>query len=350
MTLPQPAAIREWHDVSPEQFHEHIVPANEPAVLRGAVRHWPAVRHAAGSPGALVGYLLRFDRGGIVNATVADASTEGRIFYNEDLSGFNFRSQPQPLADLLRAMLASLDSPTAERMYVSAVPAWEHLAGFSAENALPLLPPTVGARAWIGTRITVATHYDVMLNLACVVAGRRRFTLFPPGQLRNLYVGPLEFTPAGTPVSMVRLDAPDLVRYPRFREALAHAQSAELGPGDAIYVPYMWWHHVEALSPFNVLINYWWLDTPQWVGSPVDALIHAMYSVRSLSPEKRAVWREWFDHYIFQTGGDPVEHLPMERRGVQAPPSAQSAATLRAYLIERLTREQNAPAAQRPAP
>ena len=79
-------------------------------------------------------------------------------------------------------------------------------------------------RVWFGNRVTVQTHYDISSNIACVVAGRRRFTLFPPEQLVNLYVGPLEFTLAGQPISMVKLEQPDFERYPRFRQALAAAQ------------------------------------------------------------------------------------------------------------------------------
>lgn len=205
---------------------------------------------------------------------------------------------------------------------------------------MALLPASVGARVWLGNRVTVQTHYDLTGNVACVVAGRRRFTLFPPDQLPNLYVGPLEFTLAGTPVSMVKLDAPDFERYPRFREALGAAQATELEPGDAIFVPYMWWHHVEALSPFNVLVNYWWADTPRWMGSPFEVLIHAMLSVRPLSPEKREIWRQWLEHYVFQDNGDPAAHLPADRRGIQSPPTAAAAAMMRSYLLDRLSRDQ----------
>ena len=89
------------------------------------------------------------------------------------------------------------------------------------------------ASLWIGNRTRTAAHFDLPQNIACVISGRRRFTVFPIGQLPNLYVGPLDFTPAGQAISLVDFHAPDFERYPRFREALRHAQVAELEPGDA---------------------------------------------------------------------------------------------------------------------
>ena len=65
-------------------------------------------------------------------------------------------------------------------------------------------------------------------------------------------------TPAGQPVSLVDPAAPDLARFPRFVDAWARAQVAELGPGDAVLIPSLWWHAIDALDGVNVLVNYWW--------------------------------------------------------------------------------------------
>jgi hypothetical protein len=223
-------------------------------------------------------------------------------------------------------------------VYVGAVPVPATLPGFARDNVLPLLDPACVARLWLGNRVTVQTHYDLSYNIACVVAGRRRFTLFPPEQLVNLYVGPLEFTLAGQPISMVRIESPDLGKYPRFTAAWAHAQSAELAPGDALFVPYMWWHHVDSLEPFNVLVNYWWDDAPAWAGSPFEALLHGILAVRSLPPEKREIWRAAFDHLVFQSNGDPVAHLTPRQQGIQGPLSPQLADLMRAHLVRTLSR------------
>ena len=69
------------------------------------------------------------------------------------------------------------------------------------QNPNPLLPAGNHARVWIGNAVTVAPHFDVSENIACVVAGRRRFILFPPEQTANIYPGPMDVTPAHVPIS-----------------------------------------------------------------------------------------------------------------------------------------------------
>ncbi len=62
------------------------------------------------------------------------------------------------------------------------------------------------------------------------------------------------------------------------------AEVAELDPGDAVYVPALWWHHVEALEEFNVLVNYWWRDVADYFDSPSSSLLHCLLTIKSLPP------------------------------------------------------------------
>jgi hypothetical protein len=330
--------IREWRDVGAERFREEILPAGQPAVLRGVVADWPAVRAGRESPAAMANYLRAFDTGASAEAMIGDPSIRGRFFYNDAMTGLNFERRTDRFTALLDRLLGLLDEASPPAVYVGAMPVPATLPNFARDNVLPLLDPSIAPRLWVGNRVTVQTHYDISSNVACVVAGRRRFTVFPPEQLANLYVGPLEFTLAGQPISMVRLDAPDHERYPRYRDALATAQSAELAPGDAVFVPYMWWHHVESRETFNVLVNYWWDEAPAWAGSPFEALIHALSSIRALPPEKRELWRQVFEHYVFNTG-DPVAHLTEAQKGLQGKPSPQIAEFIRQSLLRALSRK-----------
>ncbi|HEX9954286.1 MAG TPA: cupin-like domain-containing protein [Allosphingosinicella sp.] len=248
MTLPS-TQVPERSDVDPAVFEREVAPAFQPLVMRGAVRHWPAVQSALQSPSAAADYLGRFYNGRPVEAFVGLADIVGRFFYSDDLSGFNFEKQQGALTGVLDYLTGKGAEDGARSVYVGAASVPDCLPGFTAENPLPLLGqrPAV-PRIWIGNRTSVSTHFDMSDNIAAVVAGRRRFVLFPPDQVANLYVGPIDHTMAGQPASMVSVQDPDFERFPRFREALEHAMVAELEPGDAIYVPSLWWHQVDALA------------------------------------------------------------------------------------------------------
>ena len=335
-TVPSTAAgVREWHKVDLQTFREQIFPASQPAILRGLVRNWPAVVQGLQSADAIARYLLSLQQGTPASLITADPSIKGRFFYRDDMRGTNFLRAQAPLSACLQALLKHLDTQQPPGIYMEAASLPAILPTFTQDHCLELLPPFIMPRIWIGNAVKVQTHYDYSSNIACVVAGRRRFTLFPPDQFANLYAGPLDNTPAGVPVSMVRLDAPDFEKYPRFRFALEQARVAELDPGDALFIPYAWWHHVESLTPFNVLVNYWWNNSKPLL-NPSDSLLHAVFAIRDLPPEQRAAWRNFFDYYVFQTSGDSLAHLAPEQRGVMGARDEPTLRMVRTHLLRSL--------------
>ena len=336
MTLPIPAPIAEVTAIDRARFDADIRPAGQPVVLRGLAADWPVVRAARDSDEALVAYLKRFSHDRPVNAIVGAPDIGGRFFYAPDMTALNFTRGQSALDPFLDRLLRDRTAERPYAMAVQSIPAPDLLPGFAAENATTLVDRGVVPRLWLGNAIRVATHYDLMENIGIVVAGRRRFTLFPPDQVGNLYMGPFELTPAGTPVSMVDPDAPDLGRYPRFADAMAKAQAATLEPGDALYIPFHWWHAVASLAPVNILCNYWWNPATAGMASPYDALLLALYSLRTLPDDQRAVWRTMFDHLVFQTGGDPVAHLPPAVRGVLGGADRTGFERMRATLLQSL--------------
>jgi Cupin-like domain len=338
---PAPQAIREFSGLDSATIRREVLLEKRPAILRGLVRDWPAVKQGLDSPAALVRYLNRFDSGKPVDALLTAPEIDGRIFYDEAMTGFNFLRNRLPLAAVAEQVLRYAQFPKSPAVAAQSALIRDCLPGFSAENVLSIVDANVLPRVWLGNRITTPTHVDEWNNIGCVVAGRRRFTLFPPEQIANLYIGPLDFAPTGAPMSLVSLRDPDFERYPKFRAALAAAHAAELEPGDAIFIPSLWWHHVESLESFNVLVNYWWHDLVgdgALADSAFDALLHGILSIRALPPATRRAWGAFFEQYVFGDEADALEHISSARRGILGTLSAEQLAGLRARLAKGLAR------------
>jgi hypothetical protein len=308
--------------------------------MRGLVSQWPAVARGRQSAEAFCAYLAAFDSGKPVDVLRMPPSARGRIFYNDAVDGFNYTRDRAPLSSVIRSIAreARFEKPTA--VVVQSAPIAECVPGFAKENVLPMLDASVAPRIWFGNAVVTPAHFDESHNVACVVAGRRRFTLFPPEQIANLYIGPLGFAPTGTPISMVDFGRPDFERFPRFRQALEAAFVADLEPGDAIYIPALWWHHVESLDKCNALVNYWWRESHGPAGranSALNALLLAILDLRHLPPAQREAWRNIYDHYVFTAGEEVASHVPKARRGILGEINPELAQQIRAFLKEQLS-------------
>lgn len=313
---------------------EKVFSSTKPLLLKGLVESWPIVQAGLQSDQAAADYIRSFDQGAPLTVYQGDPSIEGRIFYNEDFSGFNFERTRQPLVQVLNKVLTAIDDPAAPSYYVGSTMVDHWLPGFSSENDIDLGERDRLASIWLGNRSRIAAHYDFPNNIACSVVGRRRVTLFPPDQAANLYVGPLEFTPSGQPISLVDSCAPDFAKFPKYQLALDASFSVDLEPGDALFIPSMWWHHIEALEAFNVLVNYWWRSTPAFLGSPLNALHHAVMSLRDLPTEQRQVWKEIFNQYVFNDDDNTFDHIPEHARGILSGVDETTANAIRAQLVK----------------
>jgi len=321
--------------------YDALLAAEQPVILKGLVRDWPLVQTA--SAGEAASYLKTFYQGRPVVAFIAQPEHRGRFGYTADATELDFESDRGRLDEYLDIVLGLLEEDEAPTFYIGSTDVDVFLPGFRADNDLVLNhpmfeanPPLVGA--WIGNRSTARAHYDMSNNIACCLVGRRRFTLFPPEQIENLYPGPLDPTPGGQVVTMADIDAPDFERFPRLREALAAGEIADLEPGDALYYPAMWWHEVEARDAFNVMVNYWWNTSPQFMDTPQNTLLHALLSLRDRPEQEKRAWRAVFDYYVFGPADRAGAHLPEAARGNLGPMDELKARRLRAYLLRRLNR------------
>lgn len=317
---------------------DEVLASSRPLVLKDLVADWPIVKAGKQSADAAIAYIRGFYRNATVGAFFGDARFGGRIFYNDDMTGFNYRPVMLKLGEILDKITEYSGKEGPPAVYLGSTTVDTCLPGFRDENDIDFgdIDPLVSI--WLGNRTRVAAHYDFPENVACNVVGHRRFTLFPPEEIENLYPGPLDFTPAGQAISLVDFHDPDYEQFPRFEKALNNAQVAVLDPGDAIFIPSMWWHHVEALDDFNVLINYWWRRWPAFMGIPMDAMMHALLTIRDLPDEQRRIWRRIFDYYVFNANEDTFRHIPEYCRGVLSPIDDRKARELRSKLLNRLNR------------
>jgi hypothetical protein len=252
------------------------------------------------------------------------------------LLGFNFSRSRMTFADALDSIISTVGRAGQPSMYVGSLPTEQYLPGFAAQNALPILRNDIAPRIWLGHASNVSAHYDTFDTLACVVAGTRRFTLFAPQTLDRLYVGPLDHTLAGQPVSLAASAPPDDARFPRFRAVRDQAFVAEINAGDAIYLPKLWWHQVEAISAFNVLVNYWWDAFAIGPDAPSIGLLLSMITIAERPPAERAAWKAFFDHYVFRSNGHPLAHLPAQQHGVLGPLREGNYEKIRARVMQLL--------------
>lgn len=253
------APMSEWQAPTPEQFGTEILSSGQPAVLRNIVSDWPLVKAARRDAHEAMALLEAAAGAQLAGVLRTDPEEEGRFHYSKgSQSSFNFIRGQGNVAGILAGLREQEHSYRPSAIAAQAMPAERFFPGFAETHPLPFVPAAAEPRIWIGNAAKVATHNDPMENVAVVAAGRRRFTLFPPSAEADLYMGPHHPTPAGARISMVHVTAPDFDRFPRFASALEVAQVAELLPGDAIFIPRNWYHHVEAIERFNALVNYWW--------------------------------------------------------------------------------------------
>jgi hypothetical protein len=331
-----------WENVTPQIFKDQILTGNRPAILKGLVQRWPAIMTAGGSDASMANYLKALSLDKPVLVIVGNPEINGRFFYNADLTGLNHQHMRQPLSVLLDLLLMAAEQSSPPSIYAGAVNIADHLPNLLGESKLDLLEESVQPvhSVWIGNASRIAAHWDGANNIICVLRGRRRYTLFPTEQLRNLYFSSPGFGIGGRPVSLVDFHRPDLLKFPKFDDALEHAEVAELQAGDGLYLPSLWLHYAESFDSLGVMVNHWWRDSPSFAYSPDQTMLHSLLSLRDLPTEERNAWRHIFDYYIFQAHGDPMSYLPIESRGIFGTMNAEKALTLMQEMEDFLRRQQ----------
>jgi hypothetical protein len=344
-TISKPTRVLEA--CSPDRIPSEVYSSTEPLILKGLVKDWPLVKAGLTSTQSAIDLLKSHYSGKPASVYFAEPGTR-RFAYNQDVSNLNFEIRKSGIGEMLDEILAHIHDENPPLRYIASnvidifFPTLinDHNLSFNSDyfvdNPLEFADPLKGI--WIGNKTLSPCHYDAQSNIACCVVGKRKFTMFPPEQVHNLYPGPLELNPGGPAITMVDFDNPDFEKYPRYRAAIAAGQIAELEAGDALFIPCMWWHQVEAQSPFNVLINYWWNTYPKIRGQAMNVLYHALMSIRDRPEQEKQAWKHLLDYYVFNSNTQAGEHLPESARGYLGEIDDTAARKLRALLIQKLNR------------
>lgn len=330
-----------------------------PVLFKGLMKRWSMFRELQERQGieAQMGLLAPHVGNPIVKFTATPAWVDGQLGYAADLKTRNssiFKTTFARFAQLL-VRCASTEGEHTIYMQSRVVPWPTPLAERLREFAECCLLAPGRASLWIGSGGQVVNlHHDDKLNFMCILAGTKRITLFPPEAAADLYPGPLD-SPFGAPASYVTLLKPDLARFPRFSRALVQAHLAMLYPGDILYLPPFWWHHVESFG-VNIMLNGWFnMATPAaehalrtelrrgvvlFAGESADERARARAALfgsppggrpdrrprqelcgyldrcRTVISQLHPYWmreiRHQYDYFVFQTDGRPMETVPGE--------------------------------------
>jgi hypothetical protein len=336
--------VKVLHGITPQCIpYDELFAANQPVLLKGLVKDWPLVKTAQNTPQHVMSQLEKNYSGRPMLVYKGLPQIKARFGYNEACTGFNFDTQRSTIPQVFNTIREQLSQDEHEYLYINSLKFDDGFPALSSahqlsfeheefENNVPV------AKIWLGTESIAAAHFDQPKNIACCVLGKRRFTLFAPEQIHNLYPGPLTPTPGGQVITMADLNEPDFERFPKLQQALDSAYIVELEPGDALYYPNMWWHQVQAYDRFNVMVNFWWMTAQPHMGNPMDLLMHGMMNLRDRPATEKEAWKVLFDYYVF---GDPEtvrEHLPPLSHGTFAAMDELSARRLRAMLLNNLNR------------
>ncbi|MEH2354885.1 cupin-like domain-containing protein [Nostoc sp.] len=101
---------------------------------------------------------------------------------------------------------------------------------------------------------TTALHFDAAHNTFVQIRGRKRILLFPPSNYLSFYP-PLKDNSGFGHHSKVNPDIPNLELFPKF--PWEEKIEVILQPGEMLYIPPFWWHHVTAVDE-NISLSFFY--------------------------------------------------------------------------------------------
>lgn len=227
-TRPDGFTIPTVHNIEPEQFFADFYAANRPVILTGLVDHWPALKK----------WTLEYLQGAVGNAVVELQAARTEAADYELAKDRHKRFVPMhEVLSAIRSVEASNDfyltayNDTTNKHALAGL--WDDLTPVS---ILSHQSPRDGY-FWLGPKGTLTPfHHDLTNNLLVQVMGRKKVQLVPSWEVGRMKNGVHCFSDRDP----AEWDGADASLPPKLE--------CIIGPGDALFLPIGWWHHVEALD------------------------------------------------------------------------------------------------------
>ncbi|XP_018575765.1 jmjC domain-containing protein 5-like [Anoplophora glabripennis] len=226
-----------------EYFHTRYFSTQIPVKLKGCMEHWPATRKWMD-----VNYLLRIAGDRTVPIEIgshyADENWSQKLMTLKD---FIYKHYLGYTADIGYLAQHNLFEQITELKDDICIPEYCCVSG-DYEN---ITEPDINA--WFGPRGTVSPlHYDPKNNILAQVYGTKQLLLFSQSDSPYLYPHDSKLLCNTAQVDPL---APDLQRYPEFVKCKMY--KCLLEPGEMLFIPMKWWHHVTALDK-SFSVSFWW--------------------------------------------------------------------------------------------
>lgn len=231
---PQTAVVERLSNLSRNEFRDRYYATNRPVILQDLMTGWKAM--TAWTPDHLKS---------VAGDRTVEVMTGRNADRNYERNGRKKHRAEMLFADYVDMVFSGkvtndyymmpnnriLQKPGAQPLLEDFTTFPEYLdpAGTAEQSSL-----------WFGPAGTVTPlHCEKINTLLAQVAGRKRYRLVPTTQWWRVYNN-------GGVFSDVDCEKPDLRRYPRFRDATII--DIVLEPGEVLFMPVGWWHHVRALD------------------------------------------------------------------------------------------------------
>jgi jumonji domain-containing protein 7 len=272
----QPEAVRR---VRAEVFEREYLGRAIPVIIIDALNNWEALHRW--SPEYLASVLKE-------KQTIVAVSKEDRFNHSPSVNDGNILQYQTKTMDFISAVSKIVRSDsTSERYYVMQESIPDAFPELLRDIKTPrwIEPGKLTTNLWFGTANNVSPlHYDDDNNFFAQVYGRKHMTLFDPVQTEWLYPYPIHAVMKH--LSFVDIENPDLIRHPEYRKA--QPMECVLGPGELLYLPAYWWHHVRSLD-VSISISFWWPPNLQQILLSPNAVraLPSLYEKTRLMDVKR---------------------------------------------------------------